>query len=399
MSIWKYRKVYYAPLRNCYFYWRGAAADLAFEIMGSQVTVQEATLMYKEGCNFSAVQYVYRYFESDFEGSFETPLFTSKADLREYMLEKEIEEIDCGSVFEFESSVYKPSLPDESIVQIQRNRKGDGFCAYISRNVEEYGRYGRKKVFFPDKTWKDVKEGRARVKVTKEFDSYGFITGEMLLDHPVSVSRALDFFEELNDSVCNPETMIYSFVDAHTGEIAWGYALDKKICAAVVTDAVSGKDTVLNNPMEQVNQTLIWSGPLYCAMAQYDWDIDAQELEDIMKSLVPSKYYRDYLSGSRAVINSLWSDCNNPDFVDTLVDEAFDTGIIKCVCVERTPNIQVYELCTQGFKNLTNFSKEEISNIFRLCSKVNKAADDKISSLIKKGVLRPRAGWRRFAAV
>lgn len=391
-------EVYFCTGGDVYYYWRGAACDAAIRIFGNSSSVASAILYYREddkprfdAASGNCLNKVYTYFSSDlwYSECYLSPLFVHEEDLTEYLVENS-RASEEGTILTREFSCYKPSLPDPLIVIFRPNRKGNGvFTTLVSRS-EEDGLFSRGKVFFPDKNWTNVQEGRAKVRITKEFDTYGFVVGEMLYDTITSGDAALDFFKKK----MQPWDTVYLFTDTYTGSPCWGYLVNGT-CQTIICDAVTGSLAASGrNTLAQMEKTKSWSGYAVIAFLMANWEKTEKEVRDLIDSFEQSTFYVDWKEGIKATIECDWSyDCSEV-IPKGLLYTAVEIGLVEQIGIMGIPSIAVYSVFLDNAFKFCNFSYDQAKELSVLANKANQEADNRIRGMLKRGVLRSRGSYR-----
>lgn len=95
-------------------------------------------------------------------------------------------------------------LAKEFDVEFQLNEAGRPYTR-LNTHPELDGRKKKGKIFFPDRTFAGADLGRAKVSISKEFDTYGFLTGKMESYEMVDMKEFLDWAWENED----PDTPVF----------------------------------------------------------------------------------------------------------------------------------------------------------------------------------------------
>ena len=79
--------------------------------------------------------------------------------------------------------------------QVDLHETVDGrFMTIFNPHPETSGVNGKGKIFFPDRSWKGILcEGTATVRITKEFEKYGFVVGKMDDFQPVEAETVVEW--------------------------------------------------------------------------------------------------------------------------------------------------------------------------------------------------------------
>lgn len=362
--MYKERKVYVSFCGNLKVHTcEGAARDRAY--YGDR-NVEESRLLYTGciddlGCVYSAYE---------FGGNSITSWFGSR---------KEVQEALARMGYKGNPVIEEAFLDTDTIAPItfpmrvvfEEGKDGRPF-ARLNLHPEVNGTHGRSKICFPDKSLIGADAGEAVITGVKEFDRYGFLTGEMVKNRmPEDMADFLDW--AWRNMV--PDTTILTIDHPGRGRYLATQAGDYiKPCGKghyeVMLSMYSGEDRhnycVAQNKLADLFIADVFPGETsdtpYAKFAKSVFILQCSRFQGTRWQYT-DKYYSD------------------------LVDSAIREGAIRQVTLSGTP-IVAFEVVYDRIYRLTAFTPEELDELVATVSSVNKKADEDIAARMRNGKLR-----------
>lgn len=362
--MYKERKVYVSFCGNLKVHTcEGAARDRAY--YGDR-SVEESRLLYtgdinELGCVYSAYE---------FGGNSITSWFGSRKEVQEALARMGYKGNPLIEEAFLDTTTIAPiTLPIR--VFFERDQRGRLFTRY-NLHPEINGTSGKYKIYFPDKTLIGADEGEAVITGVKEFDRYGFMTGEMVKNRmPEDMADFLDW--AWRNMV--PDTTILTIDHPGRGRYlttqAGNYIMPcGKGRYVVMVSMYSGEDRhnycVAQNKLADLFIADVFPGEtsdtLYAKFAKSVFILQCSRFQGTRWQYT-DKYYSD------------------------LVDSAIREGAIRQVTLSGTP-IVAFEVVYDRIYRLTAFTPEELDELVATVSSVNKKADEDIAARMRKGKLR-----------
>lgn len=295
------------------------------------------------------------------------------------------EELPFSGLVALHLEIDKPSTSTEFKVELRKNNKG-GLYTFINNHPELSGSTAEGKCFFPDRTWKEAKEGEALVTVTYERETYGFITGKML--NPVNAvgEKAMDYLWEKCD-FC--ETV--RVVSNHSNDvIAYiiGDMPDMRVLRYYkLTDETVERPLPLEEYLalrKECRVTALLAGELLTMDA---YDLDREDARDLWFWASSEIYDRD-IQQHRPLAQVIW--CHNTvrRTPEGVLGRAVDEGWVTPITVEGFQDIQIYHTSVEQLGGALVLSFDEFKELTSAISSANREADKLIRSKIQKGKIR-----------
>jgi hypothetical protein len=266
-------------------------------------------------------------------------------------------------------------------VQFELDGKGRLFTR-INAHPERDGLRGKGKVFFPDRSFVGADCGDAVVSIVKEFDTYGFLSGEMVkfgmpdmdrfLDWAWENAKRINFHEVL--FINHPGRGEYLAIDDGTGvrRIIEGKDYDGSlyIQAEYVYDQVVKADA---------ERYLVQRKQLAEMFLESAWGMEVDM--DVLSAMFTGS--RLFESG-RATAD--WTE--SVEYRGKLLDSAVQEGILSQY-VSPSLHIEVVTLNQENIVSLGNYSYNEVKELAKAMGEINQVADEAGLAKVKKGLLLP----------
>ena len=264
------------------------------------------------------------------------------------------------------------------LVDVQMGEKGP--VVWSNTHPELDGRYVKGKIFFPDRSWdkEHICKGPAMVSITKEFTTYGFVKGEMVSFEAQS--------PEYSD-----------FLDW-----AWNKRL-KDTVVAIVRHPIRGKYYAILDSWRGKYKRVRKDDQTPSGITATFEDIITEDLHSGCKSEISDLYDLFTMASfnmPRSVLCDLFPMCRF--YMDKMLDVSWvSSDKMQVPIIEegiKEGVLTLYQL--QGFDifcvtvsddsivNLCSFQVDEAEEMGKAVAKINKDAEEKILSKIRKGHLR-----------
>lgn len=264
-----------------------------------------------------------------------------------------------------------------------------------------YGLGSRGKIFFPDRDWKGVFGGDARVTVKFSNKSYGVLVGEMRYPHTPNYQELLDYFWKQG---LPGGRLIFEFSCAILGSGKF-YAMTDythRTTLEVFTTTLKSKQ----NPMGITTMPVTFSNADFKKLNLQHKTVNQMILEDRFDVDLVQRisalgmafrqcgftYTRSTYYGSnrrdlpQRALDTTW--VRSDDSVsDPVVARAVENGIFTLYNLDGY-NIYKVECNVDEFVNFCTYEREDIENVFVAGEAFNKAAEDSIQAKLRKGTLR-----------
>ena len=266
-------------------------------------------------------------------------------------------------------------------VQFELDGKGRLFTR-INAHPERDGLRGKGKVFFPDRSFVGADCGDAVVSIVKEFDTYGFLSGEMVKFGMPDMDRFLDWAWENAKRINVHEVLFinhpgrgeYLAIDDGTGvrRIIEGKDYDGSlyIQAEYVYDQVVKADA---------ERYLVQRKQLAEMFLESAWGMEVDM--DVLSAMFTGS--RLFESG-RATAD--WTE--SVEYRGKLLDSAVQEGILSQY-VSPSLHIEVVTLNQENIVSLGNYSYNEVKELAKAMGEINQVADEAGLAKVKKGLLLP----------
>lgn len=312
--------------------------------------------------------------------------------------------------------VYEPiEFPVSVFMSYAVNKKTgkESLCARLNAHPEIDGMYATGKVFFPDKSWKDVHFGAAEVTITKEMDTYGFISGANTEQFDVWSDENIDGFvgfldKQITENCGNPfdaastltlaEHPVYGKIAIAVASSSRRYHRTEKFFALFFVTRKTGdftwysNESVYNDPATKVIKTLSISQFL----KEYIESIHGTEEELTKKAnATHSKWFeaykRSYGSANVSYIADTYSDVFEsveiPGIADIVYD-FIDNGLIHVTQMQNT-GLLFLSWDVSMFRSLLYFESEEVEEALEEVRRYNKVTDEQLDKMVRAGKLYP----------
>lgn len=268
-------------------------------------------------------------------------------------------------------------LPQQFQIQFELDGKGRPFTR-INAHPERDGKTLKGKIFFPDRSFVGADSGAATVSISKEFDTYGFLSGEMVKFGMPDMNRFLDWAWENRTDI--QEVLFIN----HPGRGEY-LAVEQGGCANRIIDILDFE-----------------GNPLICTSCMLEAEEDSKKYPVRRKSLdeifleaawgmevnmdvLDAMFTRSRLFESgRAAAD--WE--RSLKFRGDLVDCAVRDGILSQY-VSPSLHIEVMTLNRQNISLFGNYQYSDVEEIAKVVAKVNQEADESGKAKVKKGLLLP----------
>lgn len=274
--------------------------------------------------------------------------------------------------------------PQSDVVRVEFERDKNGrLFTRLNAHPERDGfiPQGQSKIFFPDKSFTLADVGEADVSVAKEFDTYGFLTGEMVKfeDKTLTESAILDwawekgyFVQELVTINHPARGRYYAMYDGK------GYTPISQFYDYIEERNVVYADTVCySDVVKQDAERYTESQDTFSQLFIEDvWgtEVDSGKVEEMFK---PSKFFE-------ATDGELpWN--KSTKFHSTTIDAAVKGGVLSQYVLSGT-HIEVVSYSYNVFALLT-LSVDEAKSLSVEVSAINTKADEAANNLRRKGKL------------
>ena len=270
-------------------------------------------------------------------------------------------------------------LPQQFEVQFSLDKEGRPYTR-VNTHPERDGRTVKGKIFFPDKSFVGADSGAAVVSIAKEFDTYGFLSGEMVKFGMPDMEDFLDWAWENGKNI--QEVL---FID-HPGRGEY-LAVEKggDIYRAQNTQGLDGNFEICCTSLncEEVRadakKYLVQRKHLDEMFLESAWGTEVS-LDTLDAMFTRSRLFE---SGLAAVD---WEE--SVKFRGELVDSAVQAGILSQY-VSPSLHIEVMTFNRQNISLLGNYTYSDVGEIAKVVSKVNQEADKAGRTKAKKGLLLP----------
>lgn len=369
--------------------------DMSYYIDSNPVVLSDESVL-KSGL------ILYRKYEFDFEKNSDTGRYTAwHLDNESAEAEAERMGLQPTVIYEhaykfptqigrLDTSIIEP-LPKELFVTFQPGKKGP-MCR-INSHPERDGfvHINKAKIFFPDKTFQHPDIGPAYVSVSKELETFGFLTGHMIRFDDTecpTVEEILDWAKEKHIQgdlieIQHPSRGTYYAIGAYTRPTQLSPNESYSVQQLRATMLTQGDDThtkrniyishaypdiVEHDYQECPSKTV----SLNQAIIERAWGPGAC-LEDVDNAFVDSKYFR--------LIND-WD--KSVKYYGPDIEKAVKLGVIKSY---KNPkhHIEIMTMDRSLSALLLDFSLETAKAMAADFTRINNAADEALKNLKRKG--------------
>ena len=276
-------------------------------------------------------------------------------------------------------------LPRRFEVEIEATADGR-YMASFNPHPETTGIYGKKKFFFPDRSWSGlICEGTAVVRMTKEFERYGFVVGKMKDFEPVSAAIMLEWVRNYH----------YKEYLAHSAMVMEGalgeyfVISDRNRWYAIQPMNPDAPDdlTLKNYPPERLQQDKVKQrGTLVELLFEKIYGIPLEEILDFKENA-----FWGWKDRQKLLIE--WKR-EDEDFGSDLLHEAICMDIFstyRLTCPQGiSEKAYAIVLNTEDLAGLFDFSIGEISEMMKFASDVNQREEEKIRKMTRSGRISVR---------
>lgn len=270
-------------------------------------------------------------------------------------------------------------LPERFKVEFKRGADGRLYTRFDS-HPERDGRTTKGKVFFPDRSFVEADAGEAMVSISTEFDTYGFVKGEMI---PFGMPDMKEFLDWAWENM-EPENRVIFVNHPGRGRYLVAEVGEKKVQYRVRCDngiALSGYwyDSVVQSDVERYTERV-------CTLAQLffedSWNRQVEEDLSDVRGLFGDvdKDLRAANCGGLDYLPLVKSD----KFWGEIADEACRRGFMSQYCVPDR-QIELFEVYPENTFFLSLFSYEEVQELAKLVNEVNAKAVSTVKALHQKG--------------
>lgn len=264
-------------------------------------------------------------------------------------------------------------------VTFELDEKGRPFTR-INAHPEWDGKRAKGKIFFPDRSFVGADSGAAFVSIAKEFDTYGFLSGEMVKFGMPDMNQFLDWAWENGADIQD-----VAFFD-HPGRgkylIAEQGDLKRRVLVSSDCDGMPNIFTSLISGPEvsaDAERYLVRRASLDELFLEAAWGME------INPDVLDAMFVRSRLFESgRAAMD--WEE--SVRFRGELVDSAVQTGILSQY-MSPSLHVEVMALNRQNIALLGNYKYSDVEEIAKVVTSVNQEADAVGMTKVKKGLLLP----------
>ena len=272
-------------------------------------------------------------------------------------------------------------LEKEFPVYFHLDDKGRPY-ARIDAHPEWEGFSRKGKVFFPDRSFVGADMGEAIVSISKEFDTYGFLTGKMVPYKMPDMKKFLDWAWEKKA----PDTQVF-FIN-HPGRGRY-----------LAIETLPYENAPEKRPVRITETTYdwapdqhIWEGSSYeetverdaeryverkCSLTQLyledAWGMDV-DLDAILAKFDDTS--------SLWAVPAVWTP--SLKFRGETIDTACKNGFLAPYCVEGR-QVEALQVVPECLDMLSYFSYEEVCEMAAKVNEINAAAKEKLTGLLRKG--------------
>lgn len=253
---------------------------------------------------------------------------------------------------------------------------------YVQLNLhpEVNGEYGRRKIYFPDKSMVGADVGEAIITSAKEFDKFGFLKGEMVKKKmPEDMADFLDWAWEN----MAPDDVIY-FIN-HPGRGKY----------LATSDGCYIEEIKKERQYRRMFNWVYDDRKNYCEkeIALEELYISRAFEGETMSSMLAKFHESIYVMQHSQFQGCHWQRCEK--YYSDLVDKAIEDDIFWPMVLSGT-SINILICIKSCMYKLATYTEEEVKELSETFLRVNQAADDAISAKIRKGKLRiVRANYRQ----
>lgn len=270
-------------------------------------------------------------------------------------------------------------LDKEFWVDFQLDEKGRPYTR-INAHPEQDGHKKKGKIFFPDRSFVGADLGRAKVSISKEFDTYGFLTGKMEPYEMVDMNNFLDWAWENED----PDTPVF-FIN-HPGRGRY---------IAIESIPYAGADRCIMrivNAKYDWSEQRVWKGMAHDRtverdVAQYTErkvSLTQLYLEDAWEMEVDPDAILDMFDDDSFFWNTQgikWE--RSIKFWNKSIDAACQKGFLTQYCIPKR-HIEIILVNPDRLDMLSHFTYEEVCEMAKLVNEVNAAAKERLLSQVRK---------------
>lgn len=252
----------------------------------------------------------------------------------------------------------------------------------LNAHPERDGTVGKGKVFFPDRSFAGADVGRAIVSISKEFETYGFLTGEM---EKFEMPDMQVFLNWAWDELCGGNLSAYAtvlFIN-HPGRGNYLGVDNKRVIPVCAEDGTPTVELVYDS-----NDWLIHDKVNYLETELTLTDLLLQDSfgpNISFESLFKRFSECEFLTGKKKRVKGDW--CRSGKYHGQLIDEAVGSGLLTQYVLDNH-NIEAFTINGDKLYTLAAFSEEEMDELVAEVSKVNQAADEAIITKLRKGKMQ-----------
>lgn len=276
-------------------------------------------------------------------------------------------------------------LPKHFEVEITKTHDGRYMALFVP-HPETSGVRGKKKIFFPDRSWSGlICEGTAVVRMTKEFERYGFIIGKMKDFEPVGAEMVLEWVRNYH---CK-EYLTHSAM-MMKGSLGEYFVISDrdKWYAIQPMNPDAPDDLVLKEFAAErlLQDTVKQQGSLVELLIEKLYDKPSEDILDFKENS-----FWGWKGGKKLLIE--WKR-EDEDFGSDLLHEAICMDIFstyRLTCPQGvSEKVYAIVLNTNNLAGLFDFSIGEIYEMMKIASDVNRREEEKIRKLARSGRISVR---------
>lgn len=270
-------------------------------------------------------------------------------------------------------------LDKEFEVKFELDETGRPFTR-LNAHPEVDGRGRKGKIFFPDRSFVGADLGRAKVSISKEFDTYGFLTGKMEPYEMVDMKEFLDWAWEKEE----PDTPVY-FIN-HPGRgryiAIWSspYPKASKSIMRITKAKYDWTGDRIWKGMaydKTVERDVDWYTERKCTLTQLyledAWDMEV-DLDAVLKKFGDASFIWSLQGITWVPSIKFWSET---------IDTACKKGFLTQYNVPG-PQIEAIQVNPEYLDMLSHFSYNEVCEMAKKVNEINELARQRLTSLIRK---------------
>ena len=247
---------------------------------------------------------------------------------------------------------------------LYRNNKGLYCRLTLHPEIDGTNNYG--KLYFPDRSCKDLREGPAIITKIQDKGSYGFFVGQMHYFKAPTDDKIEEYIIEHNLNLSN-STLSY------THSVFGTFIQIKK--SDIPTVLVEGR----NGETTQQYYSIVNDHPSLVI-----------DKEIRVRDFLCQRHHGCTFDELTSLFNSIFLEPFHPytssKFISPLFDRAVDTGFLRLLHFQ---NIDYVELDSEALsQNLNHFTHEEMLELIQTVNQLNQTANIALKAKIKRGKIR-----------